>query len=201
MNRETRNYNLGFTNDQKMLDSKFKSQYDTFREVLQDLKDHNIIKKPLGNKEEHKIIAERRFRNTKIPRLFCFHCESFQDNVHYCKGRGLWQNIDPVNNLLIVGTTRKNVERNPEHFWTKFLKHNVDDEKYNWYKHYRNKADMLTDLEYEARKRKMKKEEEERIRREEEEELRREQELGSDEEEEYQRWMQDLRMNHLMLKR
>ena len=110
--------------------------------------------------------------------------------------------MDPVNNLLIVGTTRKNVERSPEH--------NVDDEKYNWYKHYRNKADMLTDLEYEARclkeekeKRKKKKEEEERIRREKEEELRgeEEEELGSEEEEEEQRRMQDLRMNYLMLKR
>ena len=117
--------------------------------------------------------------------------------------------MDPVNNLLIVGTTRKNVERNPEHVLTKFLKHNVDDEKYNWYRHYRNKADMLTDLEYEARclkeekEKRKKKKEEERIRREKEEELRGEEEedLGSEEEEEEQRRMQDFRMNYLMLKR
>ena len=48
MNRETRKYNLEFTNDQKLLDSQFKSQYNTFSEVLQDLKDHNIIKKTTG---------------------------------------------------------------------------------------------------------------------------------------------------------
>ena len=117
--------------------------------------------------------------------------------------------MDPVNNLLIVGTTRKNVERNPEHVLTKFLEHNVDDEKYNWYKHYRNKADMLTYLKCEARyvkeeKEKRKKEEEkERIRREKEEELRgeEEEELRGEEEEEEQRRMQDFRMNYLMMKR
>ena len=97
-------------------------------------------------------------------------------------------NMDPVNNLLIVGTTRKNVERNPEHVWTKFLNHNVDDEKYNWYRHYRNKADMLTDLKSEARSLRKKKEEE-RIRREKEEEERREKE----EEERREYWKKEIR--------
>ena len=169
MNRENRKFVLGFDKKQP------RTQYNTFSEVLQDFIDHNIIIKPLGNKEEHKTIAERRFKNTRIPRLFCFHCESFQDNIHYCRGRELWQNMDPVNNLLLVGTTRKNVERSPEHV--------VENDEHNWYKHYKNKADMLASLENSARclreedrkkEEEIKKEEEERIRRKEEEELRRE---------------------------
>ena len=112
--------------------------------------------------------------------------------------------MDPVNNLLLVGTTRKNVERSPEHV--------VENDERNWYKHYKNKADMLAGLEYSARclreedrkkEEEIKKEEEETIRREEEEALRREEEedLGSEEEEEEGRRMLDLRMNYLMLKK
>ena len=71
MNRENRKWNIRITDDKKQP----RTQYNTFSEVLQDFLDHNIIIKPLGNKEEHKTIAERRFKNTRIPRLFCFHCE------------------------------------------------------------------------------------------------------------------------------
>ena len=66
--------------------------------------------------------------------------------------------MDPVNNLLLVGTTRKNVERSPEHV--------VEKDEYNWYKHYKNKADMLAALEYSARC--LKEEEEKRKRKKEE---------------------------------
>ena len=201
MNRESRKWNVWIKDGKKQLRT---LHFDTFSDLLKDLIAHNIIIKPLGNKEEHKTIAERRFKNTRIPRFFCFHCESFQDNIHYCRGRELWQNMDPVNNLLLVGTTRKNVERSPEHV--------VENDEHNWYQHYKNKAIMLKALEDEARcvreaervkEKEIKKEEEERIRRKEEEELigDEEEELGSEEEEEEQRRMQDIRMNYLQMRR
>ena len=82
----------------------------------------------MDDKEAHKQASQVRFKRRNERLVFCWHCCSYHDQVHYCDTLNKWRKIDVPNLIIINGPTRESVERYKNEF---NIEHKVECKLFN----------------------------------------------------------------------
>ena len=88
-------------------------RFDSLEALVQSYVKSGLIIRPLRDKLMHKKDAETRGKRSLAKRIFCFFCNQFHGQVHFCHRTQMWRNVDTSLMMEIIGDTRESVERPP----------------------------------------------------------------------------------------